>query len=100
MRYLLITLLGFFGPALVMLILRLLWFQLKQRVLKRRNEPEVIDITPNTRKPSQLFIVTWLTISILCSALLIWEMDSQPASKNIYIPAHIDANGQFIPATP
>ena len=99
MRYLFITLLGFFGPALVMLLLRLLWFQLKQRLFQKPNEPEIIDVSPINHKPSSLFIAIWLAISIIFSALLIWKMDNNPARKNTYIPAHIDANGQFVPAT-
>jgi len=97
MRYVFFTLLGFFGPALIMLFLRLLWFRLRQR-MQQGTQVEIIDITPHKNKPSKLFIGTWLAISIACTALLLWQMDSKPASQDIYRPAHINAQGQFIPA--
>ncbi len=97
-RYLFFTLLGFFGPALLMLLARLLWFQFRQW-LARPKEPEVIDITPQTsNRPGTLFYVIWILLSIACTALLIWQLDDSPAENHTYIPAHIDAQGHLVPA--
>lgn len=99
MRYFFFTLLGFFGPALLMLFLRLLWFRLRQQWLSRRNEPEIIDITPqHSHYPSRLFIMAWITVSLACTGALIWFLDDTPAIEKNYIPAHIDAEGNFVPA--
>jgi len=103
MRYLFLTLLGFFGPALLMLLLRLTWFymraQWQQKLSKRQNEPEIIDVTPiHKKRISKPFIFLWLLVSILCTAFLVWQIDDTPAPKQTYIPAHIDAEGNFVPA--
>ncbi len=97
MRYLIFTLLGFFGPALLMLLLRLIWWRIRYRLLRNNSEPEIIDVTPK-HKPGRLFMLSWLLISIICTALLIWQMDDSPAPEQVYIPAHIDAYGNFVPA--
>ncbi|MDQ7005333.1 MAG: hypothetical protein Q9N67_10610 [Ghiorsea sp.] len=99
MRFLLITLLGFFGPALIMLFLRLLWYRIRYNWFAKSNEPEIIDITPSSsHRPSRWFIAAWIIISLLCTGFLLWQMDDTPASKQIYIPAHIDAEGNFVPS--
>jgi len=99
MRYLLITLLGFFGPALLMFLLRLFWYQLRHQWLTKRNQPEIIDITPtHNKRPSKMFITTWLIVSVCCTALLLWQIDDSPANKQTYVPAHVDAQGNFVPA--
>ena len=103
MRYLFLTLLGFFGPALFMLLLRLTWFYIQAKWLKnlskQQNKPEIIDVTPmhkkRIRKP---FIFLWLLLSVVCTALLIWQIDDTPAPEQTYIPAHIDTEGNFVPA--
>ncbi len=99
MRYLFMTLLGFFGPALLMLFLRLLWYRVRYAWLSKKQEPEIIDITPTPKgRPSRLFISAWVAISLLCTGLLLWHMDDTPASEQVYIPAHINAEGDFVPA--
>ncbi len=103
MRYLFLTLLGFFGPALLMFLLRLTWFYIRTQWLKKlstqQNEPEIIDVTPiHKKRISKPFIFLWLLISILCTAFLVWQMDDTPAPEQTYIPAHIDAEGNFVPA--
>ncbi len=99
MRYLFFTLLGFFGPALLMLFVRLLWEHLKYKWLTRSKEPEIIDITPKpTHKPSRRFVFLWIAVSLVCTALLLWQLDNKPAQEQTYIPAHIDAEGNFVPA--
>ncbi len=98
MRYFFFTLLGFFGPALLMLFLRLIWFRIRYQWLAQRNEPEIIDITPkHSHFPSRLFILAWIALSLTCTGFLIWTMDDSPAIKKTYIPAHIDAQGNFVP---
>jgi len=98
-RYFFFTLLGFFGPALMMLFLRLLWFRIQQQWLLKTQEPEVIDITPKVpHLPSRKYIILWVVISLNCTALLIWQMDNSPAIQQTYIPAHMDADGQFVPS--
>ncbi|MDQ6984404.1 MAG: hypothetical protein Q9M44_06785 [Ghiorsea sp.] len=99
MRFLFITLLGFFGPALIMLFLRLLWYRIRYNWLAKRNEPEIIDITPTpSARPSRWFIAVWIVISLMCTGFLLWQMDDTPASDQVYIPAHMDAEGNFIPS--
>ncbi|MDQ7001148.1 MAG: hypothetical protein Q9N02_00480 [Ghiorsea sp.] len=103
MRYLLLTLFGFFGPALLMLLLRLTWFYLRaklyEKLTKQSKEPEIIDVTPIHKKPiSKPFIFLWILVSIICTALLIWQLDDNPAPEYVYIPAHIDAEGNFVSA--
>jgi len=99
MRYLLLTLLGFFGPALLMFLLRAVWFYLRQKWEEKKREPEIIDITPTKSKyPGKGMIAAWLLVSLLCTGLLIWQLDDTPAPEHIYIPAHIDAQGNFVPA--
>jgi len=99
MRYLFVTLLGFFGPALLILLFRLTWFQLRQKWFSKKSEPEIIDVTPSqNRYPNKLVIIGWLFISLICTAFLFEQMDDSPAPKRTYIPAHIDAKGQFVPA--
>ncbi|MCF6207934.1 MAG: hypothetical protein L3J61_00900 [Ghiorsea sp.] len=103
MRYLFLTLLGFFGPALLMLLLRLTWFYLRAKWLaklsRQRNEPEIIDVTPiHKKRISKPFLFLWLLVSVICTALLIWQIDDSPAPEQTYIPAHMDAEGNFVPA--
>lgn len=99
MRYLLFTLIGFFGPALLMLLIRLILFRIRDQWLFKKNEPEIIDVTPVADHQSKrFFLIIWLLLSMVCTGLLIWQLDSNPAAKHTYIPAHIDADGQFVPA--
>ena len=103
MRYLFLTLLGFFGPALLMLLLRLTWFYLREKWLaklsRQRNEPEIIDVTLiHKKRISKPFIFLWLLVSVICTSLLIWQIDDSPTPEQTYIPAHIDAEGNFVPA--
>jgi hypothetical protein len=98
-RYFFFTLLGFFGPALIMLFLRLLWFRVRQQWSNNSQQPEIIDITPNVSHfPSRTYIILWFVISLSCTAFLIWQMDNTAATQHTYIPAHIDADGQFVPS--
>jgi hypothetical protein len=99
MRYLLFTLLGFFGPALLMLLARLIWLRIRYRLTHKQVEHEIIDVTPKKKGFGSWFIVAWFLISIACTAFLIWQVDDTPAPEHIYIPAHINAEGTFVPAT-
>jgi len=99
MRYLFFTLLGFFGPALFMFLLRLIWYRIRYQLLIRKHEPEIIDVTPRPEKGfSRRFIFSWIAISLISTGLLIWQMDNSPAEQKTYIPAHIDSEGNFVPA--
>ncbi len=101
MRYIVFTLIGFFGPALVLLFMRLLWQWIRHQWLARKQAPEIIDVTPNdSRYPSRLLIASWLLLSLLFTGFLLWQLDktSEQAPKHTYIPAHIDAEGNFVPA--
>ncbi len=109
MRMLLYTLLFFFGPALLMFALRhafvllRLWWRMR-RLRARRQDAEVIDITPEERRqhlrPGTLFITASMLIASLC-AWLAWQ-DLQmhpPPGKTRYVPAHLDAYGNLVPGT-
>lgn len=103
-RMLFITLLFFFGPALLMFALhRLIMlgrFWLKTRQLRQPQENEIIDITPSAhykQKPGIVFIVFSICIATL-SAWFVWQsMQEQPSVNKVYVPAHINANGEIIP---
>jgi len=99
MRYLFLTLLGFFGPALLMIFVRLLWNHVKMRWFTPQQKVEIIDITPiQDKKVSSWLIVIWLALSVACTAFLIHQMDEPKNTSTTYIPAHLDSTGKLVPA--
>ena len=100
MRQLFITLLFFFGPALLTIVVRhavlLLHLMAKRRY--HRHHPDIIDITPQTpgRAP-RWFVVVAMLIGFGCAWLAWWTLADAPAPATHYEPAHMDANGNIVP---
>ncbi len=99
-RQIFITLLFFFGPALLTVLIRhlLLLAHIALRERRRRRQPDIIDITPHpSKRPPNWFIVAALLIGFTCSWLVWWTLADQPAPPTRYIPAHLDAYGNIVP---
>ncbi|HXH64269.1 MAG TPA: hypothetical protein VNH42_02040 [Mariprofundaceae bacterium] len=103
-RDLLVAIVFFFGPMLVMFVLRnlawvfKLWLELRRQ---RRMQPEVVDVTPQRSDsgPSLAFVALAILIGGL-SAYLAWNHTRQNAGTNLdmqYVPAHLDAQGRVVP---
>ena len=99
-RQLFITLLFFFGPALLVVVIRhlLLLLHLAMKLRRQRKDPEIIDTAPrNPRSPSGWFITCAMLIGFACAWLAWWWLADAPAPSMHYVPAHTDSNGQIIP---
>ncbi len=105
MRNVLVALVFFFGPALLMLVLRSLVFLVRYRLERRRHEhfggSEVIDITPlnEGRSPSRLFWVLALVLGVL-SAMVAFNTlsrDNGQEIRRVYVPAHVNEQGEIVP---
>ena len=99
MRNIIVTLLFFFGPALLMFVLRNIFLFWKlQRAIKRQ-QPDIIDITPKKPSaPSHFFLASVIAVALISAyfAYAQLTMDNTDA-KTQYIPAHINAQGELIP---
>jgi len=102
MKNILISLLFFFGPVILMFLLRHGVLFLRAWLLWRRQRqgPDVIDITPReSGKPSVIFIVLAVAIGTL-TAVLAWQRITGPADEDkgrVYVPAHVDKRGDLVP---
>ncbi len=101
-RSIFVSALFFFGPALLMFMLRnmflLLRAWLRLRRQRKKQEHEIIDITPHKHgSPSMLFNIVAIMVGLV-SAFLAWqEMGSGPEQRQHYIPAHINEHGKVMP---
>jgi len=93
----------FFGPALVMFMLRniilLVRIWLFTRV-QRRNQSEVIDITPV--QPAAISTPRWfyLVAAVLGTATAVagfMHLQSADSESRQYVPAHVEENGGIVP---
>jgi len=101
-RSIFVSALFFFGPALLMFMLRNLFLFLKVwlrlRRMRREQDHDVIDITPHKHgSPSLLFNIAAIAVGVVCAFLAWQEMNSGPEEKMRYIPAHINEEGKVIP---
>lgn len=102
LRSLLVSLFFFFGPAVLLFLLRtvflMLRYQWHMRKVRAAEEANVIDITPHhKRKPSNLFVAVAITVGLI-SAILVWlEMQGHEPQKMKYIPAHVNEQGVTVP---
>lgn len=102
LRSLLVSLFFFFGPALLLFLLRNLFlmfrYWLHMKKVQQAAEADIIDITPHhKRKPSNLFVIIAITVGIV-SAVLVWfEMQDHTPQKMKYIPAHVNEQGVTVP---
>jgi len=101
-RSIFVSVLFFFGPALLMFMLRNLflllraWLRLRQ--LRKKQEHEIIDITPHKHgSPSMLFNIAAIVVGLVCAFLAWQEMGSGPEERQHYAPAYIDEYGKVVP---
>jgi len=97
-RNIFVTLLFFFGPALLMFVLRNMFFMWKARQQRKKAHPDVIDISPTTSNaPSPFFIASAISVGIVF-AYLVWAQLSQNTQEQggEYIPAHINEFGELV----
>ena len=101
-RRLLVAAVFFFGPMLLMFLLRNLgvlyrfWMAARRR---RQARPDIIDITPHLRaKPSLAFVAVAVVLGG-ASAYWAWHYTQQPPANpdQQYVPAHMDAQGRLVP---
>jgi len=98
-RNIIVSLLFFFGPALLMFVLRNIFFLWKFRKETKKHQPDIIDITPQKpAAPSHFFLASVITIGLISAYFAYTQltMDS-PSQKTQYIPAHINAQGELVP---
>jgi hypothetical protein len=102
MRMLFLTLVFFFGPALLMFALHRVVMVAHYWWLMRRlqHQSDVIDITPAPprRRPGMMFIVVSMLVASMFAGLAWQRMQSTPAQQGEmqYVPAHIDAYGNMV----
>jgi hypothetical protein len=102
MRNILLSILFFFGPAMLMFLLRHLGILLRLWLVARKaasqREADVIDVTPRKpHPPSTAFIVVTFVLSLVI-AVLVWQrLSESPEVGRIYVPAHINEQGEIVP---
>ncbi|MDQ6965260.1 MAG: hypothetical protein Q9M13_10115 [Mariprofundales bacterium] len=99
-RQLFITLLFFFGPAILTLVIRhlLLLIHIARQRRYHRDTPDIIDITPlSPGRAPRWFIVAALLIGFACAWFAWWSLADRPAAATRYIPAYVDDAGQIVP---
>jgi hypothetical protein len=101
-RNLLVAAVFFFGPMLLMILLRnlgtlfRLWLAARRR---RRAQPDIIDISPHLRaRPSWAFVAVAILFGGIC-AYWAWQYTQRPVVgiDQRYVPAHLDAHGHLVP---
>ncbi len=98
-RNVLIVIVFFFGPALVMLMLRALLPLVAGWLRARRAAREVIDVTPRKRALPRWF---WPLALMLGAASAAWawqalDQAGPPAEGRVYVPAHLGKDGRLVP---
>jgi len=99
-RELFISIFFFFGPALLMLMLRnvtllsLLWLKNRQQ---HAREEKIIDITPvEKHRAPRWFYALVIVISLISAVTVFINLEKDAAQVNQYMPAHIDASGKIV----
>jgi len=99
-RSLFVSLFFFFGPALLLFMLRnltlLLLLKAKARQAKEP-EIEVIDITPvkKDRAPAWFYVLV-IAISLTCAVTVFLNLDRGDVEVQHYVPAHADESGNIV----
>jgi len=97
-RNIFVTLLFFFGPALLMFVLRNMFLAWRHRRIHKK--PDVIDITPiNPSSPSRFFVMSAVTVGIIFGYLA-WSQinhDGDTSQGTHYTPAYVNAQGELVP---
>ena len=101
-RSLFVSLFFFFGPALLLFMLRnitlLLLLRAKNKQQKEQ-EPEVIDITPveKDRAPTWFYALV-VAISLACAVTVFINLQNGDTEIQKYVPAHMDESGNIAPS--
>jgi len=99
-RSIFVSLFFFFGPALLLFMLRnltlLLLLKAKAKQAKAQ-EIEVIDITPikKDRAPTWFYALV-IAISLTCAVSVFLNLDRGGAEVQHYVPAHVDESGNIV----
>ncbi|RLL55599.1 hypothetical protein D8Y20_01475 [Mariprofundus sp. EBB-1] len=96
-----VSLFFFFGPALLLFMLRNLMLLLLLKAKAKQEkvaEVEVIDITPvkKDRAPTWFYALV-VVISLSCATTVFMNLERGGAEVQHYVPAHTDASGNIIP---
>ena len=101
-RNLLISIFFFFGPAILMFMLRngflllRLWLRARQA---HEQEPRVIDVTPiSDKKAPAWFYALVVVVSLGCAvAVFIFLQSDVEAESRRYVPAYVGEDGKVVP---
>jgi len=99
-RNIIVTLLFFFGPALLMFVLRNIFLFWKSRKAMQKQQPDIIDITPTgPTSPSRFFLASVIAVGLTSAYLAYTQltMDNPTHQQMQYIPAHINTQGELVP---
>ncbi|MDX8408568.1 MAG: hypothetical protein R8J84_00790 [Mariprofundales bacterium] len=100
-RQIFITLLFFFGPALLVVVIRhlVLLLHLAMKLRHQQHDPEIIDITPKEPgNPPRWFLFCAILIGFACAWLAWWWLADVPAPRMHYVPAHTEHSGKIVPS--
>jgi len=92
----------FFGPVILMFIVRHLGLLLRLWLMYRRARQEsdanIIDITPEKpHPPSRIFVVIAIVLGLGFALLAYQRIGEAPDTHGQYVPAHIDEQGRVVP---
>jgi len=99
-RNILVTLLFFFGPALLMFVLRNIFLFWKSRKAMQKQQPDIINITPSgSTSPSRFFLASVIAVGLISAYLAYNQLtiNHNNQQQMQYIPAHINAQGKLLP---
>jgi len=98
-RNIIVSLLFFFGPALLMFVLRNIFFFWKFQKEMKQHQPDIIDITPQkAAAPSHFFLASVIAVGLISAYFAYSQLtNSNSDAKTEYMPAHINAQGELVP---
>lgn len=101
-RSLFVSLFFFFGPALLLFMLRNLTLLLLVKAKNRREkaqEPEVIDITPVDKERAPTWFYALVVVVSLASAVTVFMQLEQKGDVGVhqYVPSHMNESGELVP---
>jgi len=101
-RNVLLAIVFFFGPALLMFLLRNAVLLLRLWLYHRNNrtlEPEVIDVTPVPEKSpaSRWFYLVAGLLGLAAAVSVFMYLQSVDGELRHYVPAHVASDGKVVP---
>jgi hypothetical protein len=98
-RNIIVSLLFFFGPALLMFVLRNIFFFWKFQKDIKQHQPDIIDITPQkAAAPSHFFLASVIAVGLISAYFAYSQLTTDSLEQNTqYVPAHINAQGELVP---